>query len=472
MVGGVPYMTQPITLPSMPQGGGYGGSPAIQSIGRVFDLIEKKKAKRRVDKLLSSLGEDVPTQQQFIELSKYIGADFANSLMTYHQSKKQMDAQALAMNEQLFKQSVDFFGTINQALSNVPEEQRFQQLQEMVGPFLQQAQGPDGKIDPYVQNLVAMTKTAFRDGNFSDERITRNMGIASTLGQYQVIQDNKAKRRAQIEQTRIDAKSNLPKDAQMWEYAKSEAEKFGTSPVNLYQLWTGKTPEVDIGTGQRMDVTGRPFNLGTATDIPGQQNDPLFQNYGEDGQPLPGGVEDIMGIGTSGQRTAPMPGSASAGGVPPQPGTPAPPQQDAGMNVPGQITPQIIDNIIQVESGGDANAVSKKGARGLMQIMPMTAKKPGLGVPTIFEMADEMGIAYPNKSDKSVANLLKNPELNKAFGTKYLEALVKEFDGNMLRAFVAYNWGLSNARRWSGRANTLPKETLGYVTKLLQNMEN
>ena len=82
----------------------------------------------------------------------------------------------------------------------------------------------------------------------------------------------------------------------------------------------------------------------------------------------------------------------------------------------GTDSDNLFESIIKAESGGDPSAVSPKGARGLMQIMPDTARQPGFDLPNVFELADEMGIPYAGKTDKAVARLLENPELNRAFG--------------------------------------------------------
>ena len=87
---------------------------------------------------------------------------------------------------------------------------------------------------------------------------------------------------------------------------------------------------------------------------------------------------------------------------------------------------QFVPNIMQVESGGNPNAVSDKNARGLMQIIDDTGKKPGMNV-----------IPLQNKS----------PQENVRFGTDYFAALLKENSGDVNRALSAYNQGQGNLNK-------------------------
>lgn len=148
-------------------------------------------------------------------------------------------------------------------------------------------------------------------------------------------------------------------------------------------------------------------------------------------------------------------------------------------------TPNLPDTktlraaIIQVESGGNPNAVSSKGATGLMQIMPETAIRPGLGIPDIFTLADHMGIPYEavNKSysgafktKSEAARLLNIPELNIAFGDMYLSALLGRYNNNLEYALAAYNAGPGKIDKWladGSKLSKLPSETRAYVPKVL-----
>lgn len=111
--------------------------------------------------------------------------------------------------------------------------------------------------------------------------------------------------------------------------------------------------------------------------------------------------------------------------------------------------PELIERVIQQESGGNPNAVSAVGASGLMQVMPATAADPGYGVtPLNWDMRFDA-------------------KENRRFGTEYLGALLDAFGGDQERALVAYNWGAGNAQDWDGDRASLPKETQGYLAAIL-----
>lgn len=107
-------------------------------------------------------------------------------------------------------------------------------------------------------------------------------------------------------------------------------------------------------------------------------------------------------------------------------------------NLTGTLPP-IIPNQIQVESGGDVNAVSPKGARGATQIMPATAQNPGFGVEPM--------------RDDSVDEQLR-------FQSDYMRALTKYYAGDVKKALSAYNAGPGNVDR-NGIINA------GYVDKVM-----
>lgn len=106
-----------------------------------------------------------------------------------------------------------------------------------------------------------------------------------------------------------------------------------------------------------------------------------------------------------------------------------------------KIDPALVKAVIMAESRYNHRAVSKKGAGGLMQLMPHTAK--ALGVQDIFD-----------------------PEENITGGVRYLKRLLNRFDGDTRLALAAYNAGSRHVRNYGGIPPFLQTRT--FIKKVLK----
>jgi hypothetical protein len=105
------------------------------------------------------------------------------------------------------------------------------------------------------------------------------------------------------------------------------------------------------------------------------------------------------------------------------------------------VDPSLVHAIVKVESDFNPFAISRKGATGLMQLMPQTA------------------------TTMNVQNTF-SPDENVEGGVKYLRYLLDRYEGNVTLALAAYNAGETAVKKWG----TIPpfKETQEYVKKILQ----
>lgn len=105
-----------------------------------------------------------------------------------------------------------------------------------------------------------------------------------------------------------------------------------------------------------------------------------------------------------------------------------------------EVDPRVIEAVIARESSGNPRAESPKGARGLMQIIPATARE--LGLANAFD-----------------------PRQNILAGTRYLSRMLERFNGDLALALAAYNAGPGAVARHGG----IPpyRETIRYVSEVL-----
>ena len=105
------------------------------------------------------------------------------------------------------------------------------------------------------------------------------------------------------------------------------------------------------------------------------------------------------------------------------------------------LDPDLVRAVIQVESGGQTMALSNKGAMGLMQLMPGTAR--------------ELAVDEPYDAEQNVSG-----------GTQYLSRMLDLFNGNLELALSGYNAGPEAVNRYGG----IPPypETRSYVEKVMR----
>ena len=106
------------------------------------------------------------------------------------------------------------------------------------------------------------------------------------------------------------------------------------------------------------------------------------------------------------------------------------------------LDPDLVNSVIHAESGFNSHAISPKGARGLMQLMPSTASN--LGVKDSFD-----------------------PEANVGGGSRYLRELLERYDFDLVKALAAYNAGPQRVEQYNG----VPpfRETRAYVARIVHD---
>jgi soluble lytic murein transglycosylase len=127
----------------------------------------------------------------------------------------------------------------------------------------------------------------------------------------------------------------------------------------------------------------------------------------------------------------------------------------------------LANGITRQESSFDQSAVSWAGARGMMQLMPGTAR----------EEAGKLGVGYDS-------NRLHDPDYNVMLGSSYFQRMLNRWNGSVPLAVASYNAGSGNVAKWinaygdprSGRVDMIGwieaipfTETRGYVQRVIEN---
>jgi hypothetical protein len=105
------------------------------------------------------------------------------------------------------------------------------------------------------------------------------------------------------------------------------------------------------------------------------------------------------------------------------------------------VDPRWFRSMVGAESAGNPNAVSPKGAMGLGQLMPGTAR--------------EMGVTNPY-----------DPAQNLDGSAGYFRKMLDQFGGQYPQATAAYNWGPGNLQRAGGSLAAIPSETQKYLARV------
>jgi soluble lytic murein transglycosylase-like protein len=114
------------------------------------------------------------------------------------------------------------------------------------------------------------------------------------------------------------------------------------------------------------------------------------------------------------------------------------------------LEPALVIAVAAAESAFNSDAVSRKGALGLMQVMPATAQRYGVTA----------------RSAQEAKQAVMEPKLNAHIGTRYLADLLRMFDGDKELALAAYNAGEGAVLKHGRRIPPYP-ETQQYVERVL-----
>jgi len=115
------------------------------------------------------------------------------------------------------------------------------------------------------------------------------------------------------------------------------------------------------------------------------------------------------------------------------------------------VEPALVIAVAAAESGFNADAVSRKGALGLMQVMPATAERYGV----------------PARASVQGGASVMEPRINAELGSRYLADLLRMFGGDKELALAAYNAGEGAVLKYGRRIPPYP-ETQQYVQRVMR----
>lgn len=114
-----------------------------------------------------------------------------------------------------------------------------------------------------------------------------------------------------------------------------------------------------------------------------------------------------------------------------------------------QLEPNLVAGIVYTESHFNPKATSRVGAKGLMQLMPATAKS----------VSQQLG-------EEKMGDLF-DPEVSIRYGTFYIAQKIKEFNGDVSAALAGYNGGSAVGNRYIvSRDAAIPNETKNFIKKV------
>ena len=123
-------------------------------------------------------------------------------------------------------------------------------------------------------------------------------------------------------------------------------------------------------------------------------------------------------------------------------------------SIKANYDPFFVAAIVKAESTFKSHAVSSKGARGFMQLMPTTEK---------FARSIRSTEFFPGIRD------LKSADINIEHGIAYFKHLEELFNGDRELALIAYNWGPGNLKSALKKGKRIPAGPVSYARKILTN---